>query len=82
MAGLPGPVIGVPRRTGQPVAQQVIAEQLGPAGVGVATQTACQANCYKVMLLTGRKDPAVHRFYEGAGFRGGEKAGYIARPTS
>jgi GNAT superfamily N-acetyltransferase len=47
-----------------------------------ALATAWQAGCYKVMLLTGRKDPAVHRFYEAAGFQGGEKAGYIARPET
>lgn len=53
---------------------------LGTAVLRHALHTAWQANCYKVMLLTGRKDPAVHRFYENAGFRGNEKAGYIARP--
>ena len=37
---------------------------LGTAVLRHALQTAWRANCYKVMLLTGRKDPAVHRFYE------------------
>jgi GNAT superfamily N-acetyltransferase len=36
--------------------------------------------CYKVMLLTGRKDPAVHRLYRRAGFLPGVKAGYVAYP--
>lgn len=35
---------------------------------------------YKVMLLTGRKDGAVLRFYEGAGFVRGIKEGFIACP--
>ncbi|AAK87973.1 acetyltransferase [Agrobacterium tumefaciens] len=33
-----------------------------------AIETAFGANCYKVMLLTGRHDPAVHAFYESCGF--------------
>lgn len=36
--------------------------------------------CYKVMLLTGRSDPAVHRLYRRAGFLPGVKAGYVAYP--
>lgn len=55
---------------------------LGTAVLRHALETAWQEGCYKVMLLTGRKDPAVHRFYEGAGFHGGDKTGYIARPTT
>lgn len=38
------------------------------------------AGCYKVMLLTGSKDPATLRFYENCGFRQ-DKTGYqIRRP--
>ena len=37
--------------------------------------------CYKVMLLTGRKDEATLRFYEGAGFSREGKTGFIARPS-
>jgi ribosomal protein S18 acetylase RimI-like enzyme len=37
---------------------------------------------YKVMLLTGRKDEATLRFYEGAGFSREGKTGFIAKPRS
>ena len=53
---------------------------LGTMVLRHALEAAWRAGCYKVMLLTGRKDPGVHRFYQGAGFEGGEKTGYIARP--
>jgi GNAT superfamily N-acetyltransferase len=36
--------------------------------------------CYKVMLLTGRKDEATLRFYEAAGFSREGKTGFIAKP--
>ena len=36
---------------------------------------------YKVMLLTGRKDDATLRFYEGCGFSRQGKTGFIARPA-
>jgi len=54
---------------------------LGKAVLRHALEAAWREGCYKVMLLTGRKDPGVHRFYQGAGFEGGEKTGYIARPA-
>lgn len=38
--------------------------------------------CYKVMLLTGRKDEAVFRFYEGAGFDPHGKQAFVARPPA
>lgn len=45
-----------------------------------AVKTAWQAGCYKVMLLTGSKDPATLRFYENCGFTN-DKTGYqIRRP--
>lgn len=45
-----------------------------------ATAEAWAAGCYKVMLLTGSKDPATLRFYENCGFRQ-DKTGYqIRRP--
>jgi GNAT superfamily N-acetyltransferase len=46
-----------------------------------ALDVAWARGCYKVMLLTGRKDEAVFRFYEQAGFVRGEKTGFVARPT-
>lgn len=36
--------------------------------------------CYKVMLMTGRKDEATLRFYESAGFDRHGKQAFIARP--
>jgi len=38
-------------------------------------------NCYKVMLLTGRKDEATLRFYEAAGFDRHGKQAFIAKPA-
>ncbi len=38
--------------------------------------------CYKVMLLTGRSDDTVFRFYEGAGFSRHGKQAFIARPPA
>ncbi len=40
----------------------------GRAVVRHAVESAFAANCYKVMLLTGRDDPAIHGFYESCGF--------------
>jgi GNAT superfamily N-acetyltransferase len=36
-------------------------------------------DCYKVMLLTGRKEPSVHSFYQSLGFDGSSKTGYQIR---
>jgi GNAT superfamily N-acetyltransferase len=43
-------------------------------------QLAWKEGCYKVMLLTSRKDEATLRFYEQAGFQAGVKTGFIATP--
>jgi GNAT superfamily N-acetyltransferase len=43
-------------------------------------EIAWEANCYKVMLLSGRKDEATLRFYQKAGFEAGAKTGFVARP--
>ena len=47
-----------------------------------ALRTAWAGGCYKVMLLTGRKDDATLRFYENAGFLRGVKTGIIAYPPA
>lgn len=43
-----------------------------------AVEEAWNAGCYKVMLLTGSKDPATLRFYENCGFTQ-DKTGYQIR---
>lgn len=42
-----------------------------------AVSIAAEAGCYKVMLLTGRKDPATQGFYRGAGFNSEDKTAFI-----
>lgn len=52
-------------------------------GTGIIThalQVAWSEDCYKVMLLTGRSDERVRKFYENAGFIRGIKEGFIAYP--
>lgn len=46
-----------------------------------ALSHAWQRDCYKVMLLTGRKDEAVYRFYESAGFDRTVKQAFLAKPS-
>ncbi len=43
-----------------------------------ALKVAWEKNCYKEMLLTGSKDPAIHQFYEKSGFKQGVKTGFVA----
>jgi GNAT superfamily N-acetyltransferase len=45
-----------------------------------AISTAWRHDCYKVMLLTGSRDPATLRFYEEVGFEQ-SKTGFQARRT-
>jgi GNAT superfamily N-acetyltransferase len=45
-----------------------------------ALSEAWNANCYKVMLLTGRKDEETLHFYEKAGFKRNVKIGFVAHP--
>jgi len=54
----------------------------GKAILAHALNTAWSSGCYKVMLLTGRKDPATFQFYESAGFDGHEKQAFIAKPPA
>jgi len=51
----------------------VVSMFIGPSGPYTT-------GCYKVMLLTGRKDKATVQFYESAGFNGREKLAFIAKP--
>jgi GNAT superfamily N-acetyltransferase len=53
----------------------------GKAVLREALQHAWAENCYKVMLLTGRKDEATFRFYESVGFDRNGKQAFIARPA-
>lgn len=52
----------------------------GKAVLRHALAQAWAAGCYKVMLMTGRKDPATLQFYESAGFDRNGKQGFIAKP--
>lgn len=42
-----------------------------------AKQIAEQENCYKIMLLTGSKQPETLRFYERVGYNGSDKTAFI-----
>jgi GNAT superfamily N-acetyltransferase len=53
----------------------------GATLIAHAVDWAWEAGCYKVMLLTGSKEPATLRFYEGCGFIQ-DKTGYqVRRPA-
>ena len=52
----------------------------GKAVLAAALDHAWAEGCYKAMLQTGRKDAAITRFYEGAGFSSQEKQAFVARP--
>ncbi|HEX2618834.1 MAG TPA: GNAT family N-acetyltransferase [Phototrophicaceae bacterium] len=45
-----------------------------------ALNMAWEQHCYKVMLMTGRKDEAIIHFYESVGFKRDVKTGYHATP--
>ena len=47
-----------------------------------ALRDAWAENCYKVMLLTGRKDESTFRFYESAGFDRNAKQAFVATPDA
>jgi len=52
----------------------------GTAVLQSALTHAWSLGCYKVMLLTGRKDEAVFRFYQSAGFDSQSKQAFLAKP--
>lgn len=54
----------------------------GQALLAAALAHAWSVACYKVMLMTGRKDEATLRFYARAGFDAGGKQAFIARPPA
>ena len=54
----------------------------GKAILGRALGEAWRQDCYKVMLLTGRKDEATLRFYEKAGFDRHGKQAFVAKPAA
>ena len=47
------------------------------ACLNAAKEIAQKAGCYKMMLLTGAKDPATLRFYERAGYNSSDKTAFI-----
>lgn len=54
----------------------------GRAVVAAALTEAWRKDCHHVLMQSGRKDPRVHRFYEGCGFVPGLRVGYVAhRPA-
>ncbi|MGB7746906.1 MAG: GNAT family N-acetyltransferase [Verrucomicrobiia bacterium] len=52
---------------------------IGTRILQAALELAWKQDCYKVMLLTGRKDEATLRFYQHAGFEAGVKTGFVAK---
>ena len=66
------------------VVENVVVEA-GLRGTGLGKQlmagtlaAAWAAGCYKVMLLTGSRNPATHAFYRSCGLSGDEKTAYVA----
>ncbi|MET4387412.1 GNAT superfamily N-acetyltransferase [Bradyrhizobium sp. F1.4.3] len=54
----------------------------GRAVVTAALEEAWRKDCHHVLMQSGRRDPRVHRFYEGCGFVPGLRVGYVAhRPA-
>jgi ribosomal protein S18 acetylase RimI-like enzyme len=54
----------------------------GKAVLTRALGDAWSQDCYKVMLLTGRKEEATLRFYEKAGFDQHGKQAFVAKPAT
>ena len=54
---------------------------IGKAVMKYALNKAWQAGCYKVMLLTSKKDESTLKFYEACGLELGVKTAFIAKST-
>lgn len=50
---------------------------LATACLNRAREIAVEAGCYNIALLTGSKDESTLKFYENAGYKRGEKTGFI-----
>ena len=55
---------------------------LGRSVLQTALTHAWAFDCYKVMLLTGRKTEPIFRFYESAGFDRHAKQAFVAKPPA
>jgi GNAT superfamily N-acetyltransferase len=51
----------------------------GTAVLKKSIAVAREHNCYKIMLMTGRKEESTLRFYEKAGFNRHDKTGFVIR---
>ena len=54
---------------------------IGKEVMEYALDKAWQAVCYKVMLLTSKKDEPTLKFYEACGLESGLKTAFIAKST-
>jgi GNAT superfamily N-acetyltransferase len=52
---------------------------IGQSVLSTAIDQAWREGCYKIMLMTGRKDEAINRFYEKMGFRRDTKTAFHLR---
>jgi len=55
-------------------------KRCGKAVLQYALRHAWRRGCYKVMLMTGRRDEGTYRFYESAGFDRHAKQAFLAKP--
>lgn len=55
-------------------------QSYGRSIIDHAVKAAWNTGCYKVMLLSGRREPATLRFYEGCGFTQNKTGFQIRRP--
>ena len=54
---------------------------LGKQIMAGTLNAAWDAGCYKAMLMTGSRDPAIHALYRACGFSPDAKQAYLARPS-